>query len=307
MDVAGGVDAAGGVEAVALAGVEVVGAVGGRGVDGAGAGVGGDVGGQNAEDAALEERMLEGGALELAAFEAGEFGGCAQFAGGDDGRSEFSGDDVDRAAGLSLRFPIHGGMRLRHGWGTRRFRMVFVLQGDVLEVGVEGDGHGGGEGPGGGGPDDGVDFAASKRGREQARVGGHPVAHIDGWAGVLLVLDFGFGEGGTVVDAPVDGLESAIDEAFFEEAIECLEGAGLVVAGHGHIGFVPAAEDTNSLKLRGLQVDVLLGVGATGFQDGGGGHLKFFAAELLVNLDFDGEAVAVVAGNIGRIEAGHGF
>ena len=64
MDVAGGIDAAGGVEAVALAGVEVVCAVGGSGVDGAGAGVGGDVGGQDAEDAAVEKRMLEGDAVE---------------------------------------------------------------------------------------------------------------------------------------------------------------------------------------------------------------------------------------------------
>ena len=71
-----GVDAAGLVEIVALAGVEIVGAVGGCGVDCAGALVGGDVGGENAEDAALEERVLEGGVLELAAFEAGEFGGC---------------------------------------------------------------------------------------------------------------------------------------------------------------------------------------------------------------------------------------
>ena len=50
VDVAGGIDAAGGVEAVALAGVEVVRAVRGRGVHCAGAGVGGDVGGQHAED-----------------------------------------------------------------------------------------------------------------------------------------------------------------------------------------------------------------------------------------------------------------
>ena len=60
----GGIDAAGRVEAVALAGVEVVCAVRGRGVDRAGAGVGGDVGGQHAQNAALEERMLEGDALE---------------------------------------------------------------------------------------------------------------------------------------------------------------------------------------------------------------------------------------------------
>ena len=51
-------------EVVALAGVEVVDAVGGRGVDGSGALVGGDVVGGDAEDAAVEEGVLEGGAFE---------------------------------------------------------------------------------------------------------------------------------------------------------------------------------------------------------------------------------------------------
>jgi hypothetical protein len=59
MDNPGVVDAGGGVQAVADAGVEVVYAVGGRGVDCAGALVGGDVVGVDAEDGAVEERMLE--------------------------------------------------------------------------------------------------------------------------------------------------------------------------------------------------------------------------------------------------------
>ena len=182
-----------------------------------------------------------------------------------------------------------------------------LFQGDVFEVGVEGDGHGGGERPGGGGPDDGVDLAAGERGIDRRRVGGQPVAHIDGWAGVLLVLDFGLGERGTVVDAPVDRLESAIDEAFFEEAVESLQGPGLVVARHGHVGLIPAAKAPDALKLRGLQVDVFLRVGAAGVQDGGSRHLQLFAAELLVDFDLDGQAVAVVAGDVGGVEAGHGF
>ena len=52
-------------EVVALAGVEVVDAVGGCGVDGSGALVGGDVVGGDTEDAAVEEWVLEGGAFEL--------------------------------------------------------------------------------------------------------------------------------------------------------------------------------------------------------------------------------------------------
>ena len=115
VDTATGIDAAGGVEAVALAGVEVVGAMGGSGVDGARALVGGDVGGQNAEDAAVEERVLEGGAFELGAFEAGQFDGFAEIAGGDDGGGEFGGDDVD--GGGVVSHPC--AQKRAQGWGTR--------------------------------------------------------------------------------------------------------------------------------------------------------------------------------------------
>ncbi len=59
-------------EVVALAGVEVVDAVSGCGVDGSGALIGGDVVGGDAEDAAVEERVLEGCAFECAAGEAGD-------------------------------------------------------------------------------------------------------------------------------------------------------------------------------------------------------------------------------------------
>ncbi len=46
---------------------------------------------------------------------------------------------------------------------------------------------------------------------------------------------------------------------------------------------------------------------AAGAADGEGVHLEFFAAELLVYFDLDGEAVAVPAGDVGGVEAGHGF
>ncbi len=46
---------------------------------------------------------------------------------------------------------------------------------------------------------------------------------------------------------------------------------------------------------------------AAGAADGDGVHLELFAAELLVDFDFDGEAVAVPAGDVGGVEAGHGL
>ena len=131
---------------VALAGGEVVDAVGGRGVDRAGALVGGDVGGVGAEDGAVEERMLEGGAVERGALEEGEdvglggglgwVGGAHQVRMNDDFREQCLGDDVDR---------------------VRR------VECDVFHFGMEGDGERRWKGPGSGGPDDGVDVFAGQR------------------------------------------------------------------------------------------------------------------------------------------------
>ena len=78
------------------------------------------------------------------------------------------------------------------------------------------------------------------------------------WRGVHLVLDLGLGEGGFVVDAPVDGLEAFVDEAALEEVEEGLGDGGLVAVRHGEVGVVPAAEDADALELGALEVDVLL-------------------------------------------------
>ena len=185
--------------------------MGGSSVNGSGAGVGGDVVGVDAEDGALKEGVLEGGAVKPGAVEAREDAGLAEIAGGGDPGGQLSGDDVDR-----------------------RVRVLAGGDGHVLKVGVEGHGEGRREGPGGGGPDDGVDLASMEGAgcllAELGEGGGEAIADVDGGAGVLVVLDFRVGEGGAVVDAPVDGLEAAVDEALFEEAVEGFEGFGLVGA-----------------------------------------------------------------------------
>ena len=90
---------------------------------------------------------------------------------------------------------------------------------------------------------------------------------------MLLVLDFSFGEGGAVVDAPGDGLEAFVEEAALEEVEEGLGDAGLVDGVHGGVGRGPAAEDAHADELRALQVEVLLRVQAAGLADGYGVHL----------------------------------
>ena len=123
----------------------------------------------------------------------------------------------------------------------------------------------------------------------------------------LLVLDFGFGEGGAVVDAPGDGLEAFVDEAVLEEVEEGLGDAGLVVGVHGGVRGGPAAEDAEADELLALEVEVFLCVLAAGAADLDGIHFELFAAELLVDFDLDGKAVAVPAGDVRGVEAGHGL
>ncbi len=258
-------------------------------MDGSGALVGGDVVGRDAEDVAVEEGVPEGGAFERAAGEAG-----------DDVTCEAAPDCLPL---IRLQFAMIDESRPR-----RRCRYaVGRLDCDVFEMRVEGDGLRCGEGPRRRGPDDGVDLLACEGGVDRLRVACELVADVDAGAGVLLVLDFGFGERGSVVDAPVDGAQAFVDEVLFEEVVEGLDDAGLVAVRHGEVGRVPAAEDADALELGALEVDVFLRVFAAGAADGDGVHLEFFAAELLVDFDFDGETVAVPAGDVGGVEAVHGL
>jgi hypothetical protein len=230
-------------------------------------------------DFTVDEGVLEDGLIEFGAGEAGEFGAIGPGAGGLDGIEQAGGDEIDGATG-------------------------FV--GDVLEARVEGDAHVGRDGPRSSGPDEAVDVLAGEGGVDDGGVLGHAEADVDGGAGVVLVLDFGFGEGGAAGDAPVDGLEAAVDVAFGEEVNERTGDDGLVFGRHGEVGLVPAAEDAEALEGGVLEVDVLLGVGAAGLADLGGRHLGFFGAEFAIHFDLDGEAVAVPAGDVGGVEAGHG-
>ncbi len=124
---------------------------------------------------------------------------------------------------------------------------------------------------------------------------------------MLLVLDLSIGQRGTVVDAPVNRLQPAIHESLLKKSVQRLQRPRLVLAGHRLVGLVPAAKAANALKLRGLQVDVLLRVGAAGFQHRRSRHFQLLAAKLLIHLDLDGQTVAVVTGNIRRIISGHGL
>ena len=142
---------------------------------------------------------------------------------------------------------------------------------------------------------------------DHRRVGDESEAHPDGRAGVVVILDFGFGQRGAVFDAPVDRLEALIDIAAVQELDERAGDHGLVVRAHREIGIFPLAEHAQALEILALQVDEFLGVLAAGAADFDGRHLRFLGAEVVIDLDLDGQAVAVPARDVGRIEARHGL
>ncbi len=69
----------------------------------------------------------------------------------------------------------------------------------------------------------------------------------------------------------------------------------------------PPPENPQALKLGPLQVEILLGVLAAGAAYGDRRHFQLLAAQFFVDLDLDGQAMAIPTGNVGGIEPRHGL
>ncbi len=267
------------VDAVGDAGQVVVVAVARSGVDGARPVLEGDVVAEDEERVALGERVSGLEALELAAAE-GRQGLRLRPA-------ELLGDDGQEPLGQDVDLFADGG-------------------GDVLGLGMEGDGQVGRQRPGGRRPDEDVG-AAPGQGRELGpEVGDEREADVDRGRGLVVVLDLGLGQGGPAAEAPVDGALPLVDLAALEEGAEVLEDLGLVGRVHGQVGRRPVAEDAQAFELVALDVDELLGVLAALLPDARQGQGPLLFAEVPVDLDLDGQAVAVPAGDVGGVVTEHG-
>ena len=124
---------------------------------------------------------------------------------------------------------------------------------------------------------------------------------------MVLVFHLGFRQRGAVLDAPVDRLQPFVDVAAVQKLDERAGDDGLVMGAHGEVGIVPLAQDSQALEILALQVDVLFGVLAAGGADLHGRHLGLARAQVVIHFDFDGQAVAVPARHVGRVEARHGL
>ena len=123
---------------------------------------------------------------------------------------------------------------------------------------------------------------------------------------MIFVFDFGFGERGRIVNAPVDGFATAIDVAFFDEVEKGVRYGGFVLIAHGEIWIVPAPKNTEALEVALVLLDVTRGKFAAEAAKLSGRNFAF-AAKFLLDLRFDGQTVAIPAWYVRGVMARHGL
>ena len=133
------------------------------------------------------------------------------------------------------------------------------------------------------------------------RAVGEEELDVDRGGVFLVVLHLGLGESRARAGGPVDGFLGLVDQPFFDELGEGAENFGLVAGIEREVGVRPVAEDAEALELVALDVDELAGEFFRAAADFHGRQ----ALVLLDDLELDGQAVAVPAGEVGRAEPGH--
>ena len=248
----------------------------GSGVDAARAAFQRDVVAQNDQTLAVKERMLILHELKLTA-------------------ENSLGQDlvlVDMAA-------LHRGLNELAGHDVVG---VTDLDEGIFQIGVQAGRDVGGQCPGGGRPDD--DPCLVQRdvvlGQHAVGVVGQLEADIDGIALVLGVLDLGLGQGGLVVGAPVHGLE-----ALLGHLAEDLDLAGLKLGAQSQVGVLKVALHAQTLELLVHDADVLGGKLLADLAQLQLGDTGLLVAEGAQRLQLDGQAVGVITGHVGCLEAGH--
>ena len=261
-----------------------------RGVDKAGAGVVGDV---------VAGQQGHGEAIALVQ---GRQGVGADHALRVDPLLATPGGDLGRPAHVLGQVVGHDQLVARLGPGLERQVGLHGLDhiDRVGDVGIIRDGPVGGHGPGGGGPD--------HHAGAQCRVGAlhHRELHPDGGADMVVIFDLGVSQGRALHRAPHHRLGAAIELVGLHEAVELLDDLGLAGEVHGRIATGPVAQHAQALELAALDLDPVGGVVAAAGAELGLGDLVLapaLGAELLLDLPFDRQAVAVPTGDVVHVIA----
>ncbi len=141
---------------------------------------------------------------------------------------------------------------------------------------------------------------------ERARQDGE--AHPDRVAGVVVVLDLGFRQGGLLHRGPHHRAQPAVERAVQQEGADLAGDGGLGAVIHGGVARGPVTGHAQALELGRLHLQPALRVGAAlgaEIQHRHGVLVAAGAAVLLLHLPLDRQAVAVPAGDVVRVEPGH--
>ena len=194
---------------------------------------------------------------------------------------------------------------LHQGLGHDVALAVWSLDNGVALAGVQGDGQVSRQGPDGGGPDHEEELGRIQVG-QLPLIPVHGELHIDGGAGVVLVLDLRLRQGGLVMGAPVHGLQPLVDIPLLVHLAEDLYLLGLKAGVHGQVGVLPVPHNADALEGLHLDAHVVLGELVAGGAELGDAHGLAVELVLLDDGGLNGHPVVVPAGDIGGVVAPHG-
>jgi hypothetical protein len=253
----------------------VVVTVAGRRVDGAGAGVERDVVARDDDGIAFDPRMARGEPFELAPLEGRQRGADREPL---RERGDEVGRDDERALGR--------------------------LDERVREVGADRDREVGRKRPRGRRPDRDERAAVGERSERSFRFDRE--RHEDRRRLLGVVVDFGFGQRRAARGAPVHGLPAAEDAAGLEDRRELARFLRLEGKILREVGTLPLTEHAETFEVLALYADELVRIFAAEPADLDEAHLGLrLAADLLLDLELDRQAVRVPARPVRRAEAGH--
>ncbi|MND95901.1 hypothetical protein D3C80_881680 [compost metagenome] len=265
--------------AITLAGHEVVFTVGWRGVNHAGTGAQLNVVSQVDGRQALVERVTEVDQLQ-----------CRTWRGGNDRAFQR----------ITLQARLNQLLRQYQQFVADIDQGVGELRVDVQRLV-------GRNGPRCGGPDHdrcGLGQRCQAESSRQLGFIGHREGDVDGLRFLVGVLDFGFGQGRTAIEAPVHRLEALEHEALLDHLGQGADFTGLVGEVHGLVRVVPVTQHTQADELGLLPFDLLGGIGAAQLAG-------LIGAQVLAvshfNLVLDRQTVAVPARYVRGIETGQGL
>ena len=120
-----------------------------------------------------------------------------------------------------------------------------------------------------------------------------------------MIFNLRFGERRLIVNTPINRPCAFVNVTAFDEATEEPCRFRLVMVGHRQIRIVPIAQNAEPLKIPRLSFQRFGSVFTTSTANGHRRHVCLFRAQLALDIQFDRQPMAIVAGDVRRVVAHH--